>query len=129
MLATASWSPDCNVFALIRHLEAANLPAVWKELERGRRDGDSLIFSLLALLAREFRQLWQLLAGEKVRLSPTDAGAKQQLARRLGFNGLSQGLALIMDTEWQIKSGRRSPEQCLDFLAAELCRLFARGRS
>ncbi|WP_296305103.1 DNA polymerase III subunit delta [uncultured Desulfovibrio sp.] len=129
MLATASWSPDCNVFALIRHLEAANLPAVWKELERGRRDGDSLIFSLLALLAREFRQLWQLLAGEKVRLSPTDAGAKQQLARRLGFDGLSQGLALIMDTEWQIKSGRRSPEQCLDFLAAELCRLFARGRS
>lgn len=129
MLATASWSPDCNIFALIRHLEAANFPAVWKELERGRKDVDSLVFSLLALLAREFRQLWQLHAGENVRMAPADMGPKQQLARRLGVEGLSGGLALVMDTEWQIKSGRRSPDQCLDFLAAELCRLFARARA
>ncbi len=125
MLGASSWSPDCNVFALIRHLEAGNLPAAWRELERGRKDGDGLLFTLLSLLAREFRLLWQVGMGERVRLHPAEAGSKQQLARRLGQEGLSRGLALVMDAEWQVKSGRRTPEQCLDFLATQLYRLCA----
>lgn len=119
MLATASWSPECNIFACIRHMEAGNLAAVWKELARSR-DGDSLLFSLLALLAREMRLLWQIWAGEKVRLHPSEAGFKRQLAARLGPTALAEGMAAIVDAEWQVKSGRRTPEQSLEFLAARL---------
>ncbi|MDO5484279.1 MAG: DNA polymerase III subunit delta, partial [Desulfovibrionaceae bacterium] len=88
------------------------------------KSGDSLLFSLLALLARDLRLLWQLNAGEKVRLHPNEATFKQQLARKLGTHGLAAGLAAVVDAEWQVKSGRRSPEQALDFLAAELTLLF-----
>lgn len=123
MTATAAWSPDCNVFACIRHMEAGNLAAVWKELSRSR-DSDSLLFSLLALLARELRLLWQIRAGEKVRLHPSEAGLKKQLALRLGPRGLAEGMAFVADAEWQVKSGRRTPEQTLEFLAAGLTRLF-----
>lgn len=55
---------------------------MWKELSRSQ-DGDSLLFSLLALLARELRLLWQLWAGEKVRVHPNEAAFKKQLATRL----------------------------------------------
>lgn len=123
MTATAAWSPECNVFACIRHMEAGNLAAVWKELSRSR-DSDSLLFSLLALLARELRLLWQTQAGEKVRLHPSEAGFKKQLALRLGPRGLAEGMAVVADAEWQVKSGRRTPEQTLEFLAARLTGLF-----
>ena len=123
MIATASWSPECNIFACIRHMEAGNLAGVWKELSRSR-DGDSLLFSLLALLAREMRLLWQIRAGEKVRVHPNEAGVKCQVAARLGPAGIAEGMALIVDAEWQVKSGRRTPEQSLDFLAARMTGLF-----
>lgn len=128
MTATAAWSPECNVFACIRHMEAGNLAAVWKELCRSR-DSDSLLFSLLALLARELRLLWQTQAGEKVRLHPSEAGLKKQLALRLGPRGLAEGMAAVADAEWQVKSGRRTPEQTLDFLAARLTVLFGQAAS
>lgn len=124
MTATAAWSPEYNVFACIRHMEAGNLAAVWKELARNR-DSDSPLFSLLALLARELRLLWQIRAGEKVRLHPSEAGLKKQLALRLGPRGLAEGLAVVADAEWQVKSGRRTPEQALEFLAARLTLLFS----
>ena len=49
MLATSSWAPECNIFACIRHMEAGNLAAVWKELARGRKDVEGLLFPLLSL--------------------------------------------------------------------------------
>ena len=128
MLATSSWVPDCNIFACIRHMEAGNLAAVWKELARGRKDVEGLLFPLLALLARQFRQLWQICAGEKVRLHPSEAAARQQLARRLGPAGLARCLGLVMDAELAVKSGRHTPEQSLDKLATDLTALFAATR-
>lgn len=127
MLSTASWSPECDVFACIRHMQAGNLSAVWKELARNK-DGDSLLFSLLALLAREMRLLWQCQAGENPRMRPQDASAKKQLARRLGPAAIAQGISLIVDAELQVKSGRRSPDQSLDFLAARMTSLFAQAQ-
>ncbi|WP_291439592.1 DNA polymerase III subunit delta [Desulfovibrio sp.] len=127
MISTASWSPECDVFACIRHMQAGNLAAVWKELARNK-DGDSLLFSLLALLARELRLLWQCQAGENPRMRPQDASAKKQLARRLGPAAIAQGMSLIVDAELQVKSGRRSPDQSLDFLAARMTALFARAQ-
>lgn len=124
MTSTAAWSPECNVFALIRSMEAGNMAAVCKELARGRKDCDSLLFSLLALLARELRLLWQVSAGESVRLHPADASAKKQLAIRLGPSLLADAMSLVVDAEFQVKSGRRSPEQSLDHLTARLTGLF-----
>ena len=128
MLATSSWAPECNIFACIRHMEAGNLAAVWKELARGRKDVEGLLFPLLSLLAREFRQLWQACAGEKVRFHPSEANAKQQLARRLGPAALARCLGMIMDAELAIKSGRCTPEQSLDKLATDLVALFSATR-
>lgn len=128
MTATASWNPECNVFDCIRHMEAGNLTAVWKELSRSQ-DGDSLLFSLLALLARELRLLWQLWAGEKVRVHPNEAAFKKQLATRLGPAVLAECMSTVMDAELQVKSGRRSPSQSLDYLAAHMTDLFAAGRT
>ena len=83
---------------------------------------------LLSLLAREFRQLWQACAGEKVRFHPSEANAKQQLARRLGPAALARCLGMIMDAELAIKSGRCTPEQSLDKLATDLVALFSAAR-
>ena len=84
-------------------MEAGNLAAVWKELSRSR-DSDSLLFSLLPLLARELRLLWQTQAGEKVRLHPSEAGFKKQLALRLGPRGLAEGMAAVADAEGRSKA-------------------------
>jgi len=127
MTATASWSPECNVFDCIRHMEAGNHTAVWKELSRSQ-DWDSLLFSLVALLARELRLLWQLWAGEKARVHPNEAAFKKQLAARLGPTALAEGFSTVMDAELQVKSGRRSPGQSLEYLAASMTALFAGGR-
>ena len=89
---------------------------------------EGLLFPLLSLLAREFRQLWQACAGEKVRFHPSEANAKQQLARRLGPAALARCLGMIMDAELAIKSGRCTPEQSLDKLATDLVALFAAAR-
>lgn len=128
MTATASWSPECNVFDCIRHMEAGNLAAVWKELARSQ-DWDSLLFSLVALLARELRLLWQLWAGEKARVHPNEAAFKKQLAARLGPAVLAEGFSTVMDAELQVKSGRRSPGQSLEYLAARMTALFGGARS
>ncbi len=128
MTATAGWSPECNVFACIRRLEQGDLAGAWRELARGE-DDDRLLFSLLALLARDWRLLWQLLAGEDVRLHPSDAAAKRALAQRLGAAGVARGFAVLADAEWQVKSGRRSPAQALESLAVELATLCAPARS
>lgn len=127
MTATGGWSPECNVFACIRQMEQGNLAGVWRELARSE-DGDRLLFSLLALLAREWRLLWQLLAGEDVRLHPSDASAKRALAQRLGAGGIARGFAALADAEWQVKSGRRSPAQALESLAVEMAALCAPAR-
>ena len=100
-------------------MEAGNLAAVWKELSRSQ-DWDSLLFSLVALLARELRLLWQLWAGEKARVHPNEAAFKKQLAARLGPTALAEGFSTVMDAELQVKSGRRSPGQSLEYLAASM---------
>ncbi|MBD5416387.1 MAG: DNA polymerase III subunit delta [Desulfovibrio sp.] len=127
MTAAGGWTPECNVFACIRRMESGDLAGVWRELARSD-DGDRLLFSLLALLAREWRLLWEILAGEEPRLHPSDASFKRALAQRLGPSGLAQGFAALADAEWQVKSGRRSPSQSLESLAAAMTALCAPPR-
>lgn len=127
MTATAGWSPECNVFACIRRMQNGDLAGVWRELARSG-DSDRLLFSLLALLAREWRLLWQLCAGEDARLHPSDAAFKRALAQRLGAPGIARGFAALADAEWQVKSGRLAPAQALESLAVQITALCAPPR-
>ena len=126
MIGTADWSPECNNFACIRLMEAGNLVGVWKELARSD-DKDRLCFTLLALLEREVRLLWQMQAGENVRMPPRDATFKRTVAGRLGAAGIAAAMSTLVDAELQVKSGRRSPEQCLEYVAAHMTTLFGTG--
>lgn len=123
MTALCASSPECNIFACLRHIEAGNLPAMLREVARSR-DSVGLLFPLLSLLARDMRQLWRVKAGEQVRFFPFEAEFKQHLARRVDFARLSKCMALIMDAELQVKSGRLEAGQSLDFLTTELTCLF-----
>lgn len=118
---------DCPVqesdsFGLIRKLLAGDLTGAWQEASLDA-DG-SLLFFAIAVLAREFRTLWQINSGAEPRLYPAEASRKKSLARKLGMAGISSGLAALADAEWQVKSGRQSPAQALETLCVTMCRLF-----
>jgi DNA polymerase-3 subunit delta len=126
MTALCSSSAECDIFALLRHIEAGNLPAALREAALNR-EGESLFFPLLALLARDMRLIWRLKAGEQAKLFASDAGAKKRLADRMDFAALSNCMALVVEAEWRVKSGRCETDQGLDFLLAELTRAFRDG--
>lgn len=123
MAAASGYGPDCNLFAVIRHIEAGDLAKAIGEAGRSQ-DAESLLFPLLAMLARDLRKLWQCRAGEDPHFHYTEETAKKALARKMGFTGISMAFGLLCDTEWQIKSGRLSVAQALDRLLIELTRLF-----
>lgn len=124
MASSAGYVPEFNIFAFIRMVQAGNVPGAWEEVRRGQKDGDGLLFPFLGLLLREARLLWQIHAGENVRLHPSEASVKQQLASRLGHRGLTRLFDLILRAEWHVKSGERQPDQALEALIADLMRLF-----
>lgn len=119
-------APDLDVFAFIKALQAGNAPAVWRQVLRDKLGGDSMVFPFIGMLLREARQLWQILAGEQVRLPPSVLPAKQQMAKQLGHGGLARMWDLTLEAERGIKTGERSPEQALDALVAGLFSLFGR---
>lgn len=119
----AGASPEANAFECIKNLYMGNTNKVWRELAQGQ--ASSLLFFLIALLARDFHVFWQIQIGENPRLHPADASFKQGLARRLGLSGISQAFSLLAEAEFQVKSGRLSPEQALDQLLIELSLLFS----
>ena len=124
MAGGGGFLPETNIFTFIRCVQAGNLPAAWREIHRGQKDSDGMLFPFLALLLREARILWQLRAGESVRLHPNDMSAKRDCATRLGFTGLARLMELIVRAEWHVKTGERSPEQALEALTTDLALLF-----
>ncbi len=122
----AEYNPEVILFDLIRDLETGRTAEVWAAVARS--NADAALFPLLALLAREARILWQILAGESVYLPQHVAGMKRDVAARLGTGGLARLFRAIMETEWAVKSGRRQPAQALEALAADLGLLFAGAR-
>jgi DNA polymerase-3 subunit delta len=124
MTALCAAGAECDIFALLRRIEAGDLPAALREAARNREESEDLFFRLLGLLARDMRQIWRLKAGERVPLFPSDAGVKKRLADRMDFATLSKCMALVVDAEWRVKSGRCEADQGLDFLLAEMTRAF-----
>lgn len=123
MCSAGAYVPEHNIFAFIRHIQTGNFVAAWQEIQRDQKD--DMLFPLLGLLMRDARILWQVQAGEDVRLHPQEAQSRRDMAARLGYSGISRLIEHIVRTEWHIKSGQRSSEQALEALTADLARLFA----
>lgn len=123
MVSSGVGNPEANAFAIIRKIQAGDLPGSWKELANSAES--SLLFFLIALLERDLRQIWALVAGNQVWIPPADAPRKRELARKLGHAGVTAALCALADAEWQVKSGSRTPEQALEWLVTELTLRFA----
>lgn len=115
---------DFNIFTLLRQIQSGQSAAVWKTVLTEEARGEEPLFYLLAMLQRETRQLWQLLANEQVYVPPRDLGSKKQTAARLGAGGLAALWDIMHVAELDVKSGRSSPGQALNSLIAKLGRLF-----
>ena len=122
------FTPEAVIFDIIRQLENGNVRTVWKTLLREGDGGESLLFPLLTLMAREARILWQMRAGEKVYVPQFVENEKRRLAERLGFEGLSEIFDLLQKAELSVKSGARQPLQAMEELVAGLSLIFGRAR-
>ncbi len=118
-------SDELDIFAFIRAVQSGTQQhMVWHKVLSAHSVGDSMVFQFLGLLQREARILWQLLAGEPVRLPPAVLQAKTQLAQQISLRGIMRIWDLAMEAEKGIKSGERSPEQAMEALISGLLVLF-----
>ena len=119
------FTPEAVIFDDIRQLENGNARAVWKTLLREGDGGESLLFPLLTLMAREARMLWQMHAGDRVFVPQFVENEKRRLASRLGFAGLCRVFDVLQKAERSVKSGARQPLQAMEELIASLSLIFA----
>ncbi len=114
-------------FAFLDALAGGREPTlVWREIFDKERAGEEMIFPFLGLLLYEARMMWRLAVGEAddVRLPPQVRQKKEAMARRLGAAGLTRIFEAAFAAEAGIKTGARKPDQAMEFLTAELYRLF-----
>ncbi len=122
------FTPEAVIFDVIRQLENGNARAVWKTMLREGDGGESLLFPLLTLMAREARLLWQMNAGDKVFVPQFVENEKRRLASRVGFEGLCRIFSALQKAELSVKSGARQPLQAMEELVATLSLEFAPAR-
>ena len=125
----AACTPEAVIFDLVRCLEQGNAAGAWKMLKSSGDGGESFLFPLLSLMAREARTLWQICAGEQVYLPGFLESEKKSLARRLGFEGVAAIFEAIAHTENAVKSGERQPLPALEGLLASLVKLFQKPQN
>ncbi|EHJ48482.1 DNA polymerase III delta [Solidesulfovibrio carbinoliphilus subsp. oakridgensis] len=126
-LAEVSYHEGMDGFEFLDALAGGRDPAsVWREIGGKQLAGEEMIFPFLGLLLYEARIMWRIAAGEAgdVRLPPYVLQKKQALARRLGASGLTRLFEAAFAAEAGIKSGTRRPDQAMEYLTAELFRLF-----
>ena len=123
-----SYREGMEGFAFLDALASGRDPcAVWREVFDKELAGEDMIFPFVGLLLYEARTMWRLAAGEggDIRLPPAILQKKTAMARRLGAAGLARLFEAAFAAEAGIKSGSRRTEQAMEFLTAELVRLFA----
>lgn len=126
-LAVLASSPDLDVFAFLRALQAGGQDyRLWKKMFRDQMSSQDTVLPFLGLMLREARLLWQLASGEgeQVRLPPRVRQEKANMARKLGLVGLARIWTLLMEAETGIKSGQRTPDQAMEMLVSGLLPLF-----
>ncbi len=115
--------PELVIFDYIKCLESGTSYPLWQGVLNENKP-DDILFTLLAILAREARTLWKLSVGEDVKLSPFIANSKKQLAYRLGKDGIAKLFSLLSDADWAIKSGKKDVGQVLEELIFRLSYLY-----
>ncbi len=126
-LAHMSYREGLDGFGFLDALAGGGDPAaVWREIFDKELAGTEMIFPFVGLLLYEARTMWRLAAGDDadLRLSPQVRRKKEDMARRLGAAGLARMFDAAFAAEAGIKSGAVRPEQAMEYLAAELVRLF-----
>ncbi|MDL2306736.1 DNA polymerase III subunit delta [Desulfovibrio sp. OttesenSCG-928-C06] len=126
-LSMLNYQADMDIFAFLQGLQSGRNPgAIWAQYQKDHASAaDSGLFSFSAMLLREARIMWQILAGEPTSKMPPQAlSAKTVLARKLGYTGVSKIWDLALAADKGVKSGERSPQQAFERLIAELFRLF-----
>ena len=117
-------SGTLNIFTLLRQIQGSQHIEAWKTLLEEQQKGEEPLFYLLAMLQREARLLWQIRAGEPIRLSPNEMTIKKTLSGRLGMIGICRLWDTLHLAELSVKSGRKTPGQALDALLGDLTLLF-----
>jgi DNA polymerase-3 subunit delta len=120
---------DMDMFTFLRSIQdKGQCLQAWKKILGNQGStGSDMLFPFLGLLTWETRTMWQLAAGEEsaVRLPPSIKSMKKAMATRLGLIKLSQIFDLIADAETSVKSGRKTPDQALEYTVQELMRAFS----
>lgn len=124
---------ELDIFGFLKALEDGRDPAgVWRTVFGHQLSSDDgFLFQFLAILSREARVMWQLLHEDpECKAHPYVRKLKTPMAGRLGAAGLARLWDLAMEAEASVKSGRKSPDQALEILVADIHALFAgvRGR-
>jgi DNA polymerase-3 subunit delta len=126
-LALLSHHEGMEAFAFLNALSDGRDPtSVWREIFDKELAGEEMIFPFVGLLLYEARLMWRLAVGEAddVRLPPQVRRQKETMARRLGAPGLTRIFEAAFAAEAGIKTGARKPDQAMEYLTAELFRLF-----
>jgi DNA polymerase-3 subunit delta len=131
-LALLSSETELDIFGFMKALEEGRDAAgVWRTVfGHELASDDGFLFKFLAVLSREARAMWQILHEDpELRLHPYVRKLKAPMAARLGPAGLARVWDMAMEAESSVKSGRKSPDQALEMLVAELHVLFSSARS
>ena len=123
--ALAGQAQELGIFELLRSIQqSGNQQAVWRRILEDRLSGENMVFAFIAIVLREARTLWQLLAGSTPALPPQAVAGKLILAKSLGVPRIARIWDLALQADKGIKTGERSPEQSFEMLTAELFTLF-----
>lgn len=123
--ALSGQAQELGIFDLLRSIQQNRTPqAVWRQILEDRLSGENMVFGFNAIILRETRMLWQILAGSSPSLPPQAIAGKQILAKSLGFARIARIWELVLQADKGIKTGERSPEQAFEILTAELFTLF-----
>ena len=132
LLDLLSVEKDLDIFGFLKALEEGRDPAgIWRTVFGHQLSSDDgFLFQFMAVLAREARTMWQLLHEDPdCKVHPYVRKLKAPMAGRLGAAGLAKLWDLALEAESSVKFGRKSPDQALEMLVADLHALFSRVRS